>query len=70
MITFNYCLNNYLSLTRVNQTKILEFLYVPSLKFHPHIDYIVCKIARVLVYIKQHSSNLNSPKCLSVLCCD
>lgn len=49
MITFNYCLG--LSLFEcVNQIKDLMFLYVSTLHFRPHIDYIGCNVVYMLDY--------------------
>lgn len=51
MITFNYCLS-HLPFECVNQIKDLWFLYVSTLHFRPHIDYIGCKVVYVLDYTK------------------
>jgi hypothetical protein len=67
-INFDYSLNG-LQLYRVDQIIDLGFLFVPSLDFHPHIDYIVSKSVRVLGFIRRHSTSFNSPKCLSALYC-
>jgi hypothetical protein len=67
-ISFDYCLDS-LSLIRVIEIKDLSFLYVPLLDFQPHIDFTICKALRVLGFIRRHSSNFDSSKCLSVLYC-
>lgn len=41
---------------RVDQNTDLGFLFVPSLDFLPHIDYIVSKSVCDLGFIRRHSS--------------
>lgn len=66
MITLDYRLGGLLFCA--NQIKDLEFLYVPSLDFCPHINHIACKTVRVLCYIECDRENFNSSKCHSRLC--
>lgn len=65
---FDYSLNG-IHLDHVDQIIDLGFLFVPSLDFRPHIDYIVGKAVRVLGFIRLHSMSFNIPKCLSMLYC-
>lgn len=66
VITFDYNLSG-LSIQRVNQVEDLGILFVPSLHFGPHIDIMTSKAFRVLGFIKRHTVNFSSPKCLLVL---
>jgi len=67
-ILFDYCLGGQ-PFERGNHIKDLVFLYVPSLDFQPHIDYIACEALCVLGFIRRHSSNFNFPKYLHVSAC-
>lgn len=50
VVTFTNNLDG-LPLLRVDQIKNLGFLYVPSLDFQPHIDFIENKALRVIGFL-------------------
>jgi hypothetical protein len=64
-IIFDYCLD-LLHLLCVTEIDDLGFLYFSSQDFRPYIDFIVDKALRLLGFIKRHSSNFDSPKCLQL----
>ncbi|XP_008188439.1 uncharacterized protein LOC103310833 [Acyrthosiphon pisum] len=65
-MSFDYRLGGT-SIQRVNQVHDLGILFVPSLNFRPHIDYMTTKAFRVLGFIRRHSSNFSSSNCLLAL---
>jgi hypothetical protein len=65
-ITIYYCLD-VVPLDRVYQVKDLGIFYVPTLDFHPHVDYIVNKSLRVLGFIRRHSRKFRAANCLLAL---
>lgn len=66
VISFDYRLDG-LSIQRVNQVHDLGILFVPSLNFSSHIDYMTSKAFRALGFIRRHSTNFSSANCLLAL---
>jgi len=63
---YDYHLNGHPHV-RVDNINDLGFFYVSSLDFRPQIYIIACKALHVIGFIRRHSSNFNSHKCLSSL---
>lgn len=66
VISFDYRLDG-ISIQRVSQIHDLGILFVPSLNFSPHIDYMTSKAFRALGFIRRHSTNFSSANCLLAL---
>eukprot|EP00102_Acyrthosiphon_pisum_P024314 XP_016661524.1 PREDICTED: RNA-directed DNA polymerase from mobile element jockey-like [Acyrthosiphon pisum] len=66
VFSFDYKLGG-ISIQRVNQVQDLGILFVPSLNFSPHIDFMTSKSFRVLGFIRRHSVNFSSANCLLAL---
>jgi hypothetical protein len=66
MISFNYLIHNE-CLLRVDQVEDLGFTLMSSLSFNNHIEFITCKVLRILevlfVVIHQILTKLIALKC-------
>jgi len=60
VISFEHRLDD-ISIQRVSQVHDLGILFVPSLNFSPHIDYMISKAFRVLGFIRRHQPILLLP---------
>jgi len=67
-IDYNYTING-IPLSWVQETKDFGFIYILTLSFRTHIDFISCKTLKILGFIHRHSTEFNSAPCLVALYC-
>ncbi|XP_050065837.1 uncharacterized protein LOC126554873 [Aphis gossypii] len=66
IIQYDYSIDNVI-LQRINQVEDLGFIITLTLSFAPHIDLIVGKALRSLVFIRRHVVSIMSVRCLLIL---
>lgn len=56
-----------LPLNLISEIKDLGIIYTSSLSFRSHIDYITCKVLRLLGFLRCHTHNFTPSPCLRTI---